>query len=118
MEVEGVDHVAFAVADQAASIAWYRDVLDLREIHPEWERHPAMLARGGSGLALFAGDGRKLGFLHVAFRVGRASFAEAQDRLTERGIAFEVVDHGSAHSVYFLDPDGVRLELTTYELAG
>jgi catechol-2,3-dioxygenase len=25
-------------------------------------------------------------------------------------------DHGVSHSIYFEDPDGVELELTTYEL--
>jgi catechol 2,3-dioxygenase-like lactoylglutathione lyase family enzyme len=114
MRIEGVDHVAFAVADQERSIAWYQDVLGLTEAHPEWERHPAMLQQGGSGVALFAGDGREPGFLHLAFRVDGASFAAAQQRLGERGITFDVVDHGTAHSLYFHDPDGVRLELTTY----
>jgi catechol 2,3-dioxygenase-like lactoylglutathione lyase family enzyme len=116
VRIEGVDHVAFAVADQAQSISWYGDVLGLDEVHPEWERHPAMLHRGGSGVALFAGEGREPGFLHLAFRVDSASFAEAQERLGERGISFRVVDHGTAHSLYFEDPDGIRLELTTYDV--
>ena len=121
MELQGVDHVAFAVSDQEASIAWYRTVLGLNEEHREWQRHPAMLMRGGSGVALFAADGTAPGndeprFLHLAFRVDRASFAEAQERLAELAIAFDLVDHGSAHSIYFHDPDGVRLELTTYEV--
>ena len=84
MELQGVDHVAFAVSDQEASIAWYRTVLGLNEEHREWLRHPAMLMRGGSGVALFAADGKAPGndeprFLHLAFRVDRASFAEAQE---------------------------------------
>jgi catechol 2,3-dioxygenase-like lactoylglutathione lyase family enzyme len=121
MELQGVDHVAFAVGDLTASIEWYRTVLGLSEQHPEWERHPAMMMRGGSGVALFATDGTPPGndrarFLHLAFRVDRASFQEAQQRLADREVPFEVVDHGSAHSLYFSDPDGVRLELTTYEV--
>ena len=34
MEIQGVDHVAFAVGDQSASIEWYRTVLGLCEEHP------------------------------------------------------------------------------------
>ena len=117
MGLEGVDHVAFAVADQEHSIAWYGDVLGLVEEHPEWERHPAMLLKGGSGVALFDASEHPPGFLHLAFRVDRASFDEARERLSGRGIEFEIVDHGTAHSMYFVDPDGVRLELTTYDLA-
>ena len=122
VELQGVDHVAFSVGDQAVSISWYLDVLGLTEQMPEWEGHPAMLMQGGSGVALFAADGTSPGhreprFLHLAFRVDHASFEEAQERLTARGIAFDFVDHGAAHSIYFADPDGVRLELTTYEVA-
>jgi catechol 2,3-dioxygenase-like lactoylglutathione lyase family enzyme len=75
VRIEGVDHVAFAVSDQERSISWYGDVLGLDEVHPEWERHPAMLHQGGSGVALFAGEGRESGFLHLAFRVDGVSFA-------------------------------------------
>ena len=116
MQIEGVDHVAFAVVGQEWSISWYEDVLGLDDVHPEWERHPAVLQRGGSGVALFAGEGREPGFLHLAFRVDGASFAEARQRLGERGISFRIVDHGTAHSLYFEDPDGIRLELTTYDV--
>jgi hypothetical protein len=35
--------------------------------------------------------------------------------LQESGGAVRVVDHGSAWSVYFSDPHGHRLEVTTYE---
>lgn len=30
--------------------------------------------------------------------------------------AADCVDHGLSHSVYFTDPDGNRIELTTYDL--
>jgi hypothetical protein len=32
------------------------------------------------------------------------------------GIAFEFQDHAVSQSIYFDDPDGLRLELTTYEV--
>jgi len=31
-------------------------------------------------------------------------------------IALEFQDHGIAHSIYFFDPDGHALEITTYDL--
>jgi catechol 2,3-dioxygenase-like lactoylglutathione lyase family enzyme len=116
VQIQGVDHVAVSVSDQERSISGYEDVLGLDEVHPKWERHPATLHRGGSGVALVAGEGTEPGFLHLAFRVDGASFVEGQERLGERGISFRVVDHGTAHSLSFEDPDRIRLELTTYDV--
>jgi catechol-2,3-dioxygenase len=53
---------------------------------------------------------------HFAFRADRANFEAAQETFRERGIAFEFADHGICHSVYVSDPDGHRVEITTYEV--
>jgi len=37
--------------------------------------------------------------------------------LAEQHIPFSFEDHTLAHSIYVFDPDGHRVELTTYELA-
>jgi len=55
------------------------------------------------------------GLRHLAFMVGRDDLARAQERLDAYGIEFRFEDHGNAHSVYFPDPDGNEIELTTYE---
>ena len=115
MELQGVDHVAFGFTDQVAAIAWFEDVLGLERTHPEWDRSPQMLAQGGSGVAAFTAEGRSVGFLHLAFRVDRKSFDEARGRLAAKGVETRFQDHGTAHSLYFDGPDGLRLELTTYE---
>jgi catechol-2,3-dioxygenase len=52
---------------------------------------------------------------HLAFRVSRKNFEQAQQELSLRAISFAFEDHDIAHSIYFSDPDGHRLELTTYE---
>lgn len=52
---------------------------------------------------------------HLAFRLGREDFERARAELTERGLAIECEDHGIAWSIYTHDPDGYRIELTTYE---
>ena len=54
--------------------------------------------------------------LHVAFRVDRESFETAQKTLERREIDFRFSDHGICHSIYFEDPDGHEIELTTYEV--
>jgi catechol 2,3-dioxygenase-like lactoylglutathione lyase family enzyme len=115
--VQGVDHVAIGVADQSASEAFYRDVLGLERKHAEaWGDSPmAMMAEHG-GMAIFDEAGRSNGFRHLAFRVDRENFELAQEDLREAGIEFEKQHHDVAESIYFVDPDGNRLELTTYEV--
>jgi catechol 2,3-dioxygenase-like lactoylglutathione lyase family enzyme len=54
--------------------------------------------------------------LHLAFRANRDGFRAAQEELKRRGTKFEFQDHEISHSIYFRDPDGHHLEITTYEL--
>ena len=59
-------------------------------------------------------DGLPSDVRHYAFSV--ASNEEQQQwkrRLREHGVAFSEEDHGTQHSVYFSDPNGIVLEVTT-----
>jgi catechol-2,3-dioxygenase len=119
--VQGLDHIALTVGDQQVSDSWYRDVLGLERKHADaWGDTPIALMAHGSGLALFkapAPDGnRAVGLRHIAFRVDRENFDIAQDDLRGRGIALEFQDHVVSQSIYFEDPDGLVVELTTYEV--
>ena len=124
--LEGIDHVALTVRDVARSVAWYREMLGLERRYEEaWGNHPAVVCVGDTCLALFPcgaaepgpGPGRNaIAVQHFAFRVDRVNFEAAQAALRERGIAFQFQDHTLSHSIYFSDPDGHRLEITTYEV--
>ena len=122
-EVEEIDHVALLVRDLQASARWYRQVLGLERRHAEaWGGVPTMMCAGSTCLALFplAPDvtlpAENPGMSHLAFRVDGVGFAQAQSELRERGIDYTFEDHDIAHSIYFRDPDGYRLEITTYDL--
>ena len=118
----GLDHVALSVRDQEVSERWYREVLGLERVYADaWGNVPVMMVADGTGVALFRAregpDGAPaVRILHIAFRVDRANFAAARAALAERGLDVEFQDHDVAHSIYFRDPDGHQLELTTYEL--
>ena len=80
--------------------------------------------RGRTKLALFAGEAQgsrsTAGFHRVAFRLSGAEWLAFVARLPELDIregdhTARVVDHGGAWSVYFTDPFGHHLEVTTYE---
>jgi glyoxalase family protein len=52
---------------------------------------------------------------HIAFSVSQASFAQAVERLDERGIRHSgVKDRGFMDSIYFEDPLGLLIELASY----
>jgi catechol 2,3-dioxygenase-like lactoylglutathione lyase family enzyme len=125
-ELEGLDHVALAVRDVESSANWYVDVLGFeRRYEGMWNGAPVFVARGKSAIALFPlGIGHTTssqsrgpsGMLHLALRADRKNFVAAQRDLTNRGITFHFQDHEISQSIYFRDPDGIELEITTYEL--
>ena len=126
-ELEGLDHVALAVRDVERSADWYVDVLGFeRRFSGMWNGIPVFVAREKTAIALFPTGSdqarssvprRRDGILHLAMRANRENFIAAQRDLTSRGIAFHFTDHQISHSIYFRDPDGIELEITTYELA-
>lgn len=126
IKVEGIDHVALAVSDVERSIRWYGDVLGLeRRFADVWGDVPAFIGAGTTAIALFpVRDGEAqpppgrntIAMLHLAFRIDRAGFEHAKEELHRRGIAWELQDHQVSHSIYFDDPDGHQLEITTYEV--
>lgn len=52
---------------------------------------------------------------HLAFNVSRATFSQVPDRLREHGIEFLQRDRGFMDSIYFQDPDGLKIELACYK---
>ncbi|HEY2934796.1 MAG TPA: VOC family protein [Acidobacteriota bacterium] len=123
-KLEGIDHIAINVSDMEESVAWYRDVLGLERRHRNWEM-PVMLCAGSTCVALFRApqapkwkhpDAGEAGIRHLAFRAAREDFQQAQAALSSRGIPFQFEDHDMAHSIYFQDPDGIQIEITTYEV--
>ena len=55
---------------------------------------------------------------HVAFRVNAANFARAREELARRQVEVTYQHHGISQSIYFRDPNGHELEITTYDLDG
>ena len=125
MELERIDHVALAVSDVERSAQWYVDVLGFERRYEEvWGGYPVFVGKGNTAIALFPARGaarskpsdHAIRMLHFAFRADRKNFVAAQRELKRRGIKFEFQDHEISHSIYFRDPDGHELEITTYEL--
>ena len=122
--VQSIDHVEVFVRSIPEAIEWYGRVLGLREM-ARWDPEPVMVGAGGTMLALFQaqpnaapGAGAELPELRwhrVAWKTDRPGFDAAQAHLRALGISFRgPVDHDSAWSIYFQDPDGHPLEITCH----
>ena len=88
LRVEGLDHVAMPVRDVSRSVAWYYGVL-----------------------------GPERRYRHFALRVDREMFDQPRHHPEARWLAPTFGDRIAAHSLYFTNPDGYRLEITTYDVA-
>jgi len=124
MDLEGIDHVAMSVRDVEKAAQWYIDVLGFNRLFDGmWDGVPVFIGKGTTALALFPVRERPgsstpsdIRILHLAMRANRKNFLAAQEELKRLGIEFEFQDHEISHSIYFRDPDGHQLEITTYEL--
>lgn len=123
-KIHGIDHVGLAVRDVQRSVSWYQEILRLKRLYEDvWGNFPGVVGIGDTSVAFFPTEDTKvklpvgLPIHHLAFRVDRASFNSAQETLRQKGIEFEFQDHKIVHSIYFYDPDGHLIELTTYELS-
>lgn len=126
LRTEGIDHIALEVEDPVASGRWYMALLGLeRRFEEAWGDVPYVVGAGMTSLAFFARKPGASGLPredlapgsgHIAFRVDGETFERAPGLLAERGIEYREADYRISRSLHFEDPDGLHLELTTYEV--
>lgn len=126
MKLEKLDHFGIEVRELKRAERFYTEVLGLSMVAHLGDQ--VLMDCGGQNLALFqvarpnlsaAARARiishPLGKGHHAFKVSRADFLAAKDRLTEAGVETAMpIDWGDHDCMYFLDPDGNLLELVSY----
>lgn len=125
--VSQIDHVEVFVSDLERSLKWYADTLGLTEVR-RWEPEPILIGAGDTYLALFRArsglpniQGTRpipppYRWHRVAWRVSAQGFVEAIRHLQTQQVKLRgPVDHVGAVSIYFNDPDGNALEITTYD---
>jgi catechol 2,3-dioxygenase-like lactoylglutathione lyase family enzyme len=52
---------------------------------------------------------------HIAFKVSKAVQNQVTKRLQERGLEYQEWDRGFMYSIYFRDPNGLKVELAWYK---
>jgi catechol 2,3-dioxygenase-like lactoylglutathione lyase family enzyme len=112
LQVERIDFVAVPSRDRHRAVAFYRDVLGLRQ-----DEHRSLeFWAGDTCLNIWEPEHFGVEFqpqknAHLAFRV--ADVAEARAELEAKGVVFdgETEDTGVCHMAFFKDPDGNELML-------
>lgn len=131
LQSQGVHHITLTGADRQTSIDFWEGVLGMPFIFEQ----PNLDRPEESHLYFDPGDGRLITVFtneartpdatrtstdpgavhHLAFALSQATFAQAVERLDERGIHHSgVKDRGFMDSVYFKDPLGLLIELASY----
>src|SRR5881275_2486054 len=131
LQSQGVHHITLVGADRRTSIDFWEGVLGMPFIFEQ----PNLDNANESHLYFDPGDGRLITIFtkedrqgtpdrtptdpgcvhHVAFALSQAMFAQAVERLDERGIRHSgVKDRGFMDSIYFTDPLGLLIELASY----
>jgi catechol 2,3-dioxygenase-like lactoylglutathione lyase family enzyme len=131
LQSQGVHHITIVGADRQTSIGFWEGVLGMPFVFEQ----PNLDNPNESHLYFDPGDGRLITIFtneertpdgertstdpgavhHVAFALSQATFAQAVERLDERGIRHSgVKDRGFMDSIYFEDPLGLLIELASY----
>jgi len=131
LQSQGVHHITLVGADRQTSIDFWEGILGMPFVFEQ----PNLDNESESHLYFDPGDGRLITIFtnedregtpdrtptdpgcvhHVAFALSQAMFAQAVERLDERGIRHSgVKDRGFMDSIYFTDPLGLLIELASY----
>lgn len=123
------DHLALPVYDAGQTYRFYSEVLKLPLVDAlsgdDWGGKPWLMMFFGAGAQLIAlcalrgarpapRDDLPDDVRHYAFSVAsRAEQRQWMARLEAHGVQYTEEDHGRQHSIYFRDPNGIMLEVTT-----
>ena len=131
IQVQGVHHITLVGSSRQSAIDFWQGLLGMTLLfeqpnlgRPE-ENHLYFDPGDGCLITVFTNEERRddpsphprgIGHLeHIAFNVSRATHTQVAKRLEARGIPFKAFDRGFMDSIYFQDPNGLRLELACYK---
>ena len=131
LQSQAVHHITITGAGRQTSIDFWEGVLGMPFIFEQpnldnaEESHLYFDPGDGRLITVFTNEDRKgtrdrtpmdPGCVHhLAFAISQATFAQAVERLDERGIEHSgVKDRGFMDSIYFKDPLGLLIELASY----
>ena len=111
--ITGLNHITFAVADLDRATTFYRDILGA-SLETQWS-NGAYLELGGVWICLsldpLATEQPRTDYTHTAFSVSSKVLNTFEARFAHHGVTIWKENKSEGDSIYFLDPDGHKLEL-------
>lgn len=118
MFIQGINHITLAIRNLEISLAFYTDVLRCQLV-ARWPRG-AYLCAGNVWLALIVDANCRetalAEYTHFAFDVLPTDFEAAAQRIRDAGATLWQANSSEGDSLYFLDPDGHKLEIHSTHL--
>ncbi|HEX5515543.1 MAG TPA: fosfomycin resistance glutathione transferase, partial [Gammaproteobacteria bacterium] len=116
--ITGISHVTLSVSDLERSFSFYTEVLGLKPV-AKWARGAYLLA-GEDWICLSLDaetrSGPQAEYTHLAFSVGAAAFSRCAAIICAHGAFIWKDNKSEGDSLYFLDPDGHKLEIHVGDL--
>jgi glyoxalase family protein len=132
IQTQGLHHITLVGANRQVTIDFWEGVLGMPFVFeqpnldvPE-ESHLYFDPGDGRLITVFTNETREVDTTpnpegignvhHIAFTVSRSTYLQAAKRLDERGIKHTgEIDRGIFYAIYFRDPLGQRIELSSYK---
>ena len=114
-------HANMFIGSYERAADYYRDIVGFREVYRQPNNMATFMSNGSTyhdlGLtdihSRYCKPGQKPGLWHLAFEVEtEIDLVDGYNRAIEAGVTFEMLeDHDVAHALYFVDPDGLLVEV-------
>lgn len=116
--INGINHITLSVKDAEQSFNFYTEVLGFRPL-AKWSVGSYLLA-GDTWIALH-NDGKTRSeklpeYTHIAFSVSEEDFPKMKEKIIDSGAEVWQDNKSEGDSLYFVDPNGHRLEIHASDL--
>jgi catechol 2,3-dioxygenase-like lactoylglutathione lyase family enzyme len=117
--IQGVNHITLSVRDIEQSFQFYTAILGMKPL-AKWPQGAYLLA-GDMWLALVVDDHvreRPLPeYTHIAFTISPDEFPQMRQKIVQADTRLWQENKTEGDSIYFLDPNGHKLEIHSSDLA-
>ena len=113
LKIKGINHITLSVSNLEKSFAFYKDIMSFKP-KVKWDEGAYFLA-GDLWLCLSLDENVRKESLkeysHIAFDLESEDFNNVLIKIREFGIKEFKENSSEGESIYFLDPDGHKLEI-------